>query len=188
MLMIILIVVIGIYGISINHNGIFAIVGASNVTYLNYTNSTYGIKFEYPSNWQISYNQTNLNNYGTFALFNNFNTSGGMAMVFSLSTKNISSTNISLANFSKENIQFIENNNSFENMKSLSMNNTTISGLPAIEFVYTSTISGSLFETLNFYIINNKREYLFSYTTLQDQYNEFIPEIQHIITSMVFIN
>ena len=116
------------------HHNLLAQVKPTTTNFLTYSNSTYGIKIQYPSDWQKQENGTKQDTQTDIVTF--YAPSNSNANL-DLSTDDISDEKgISLAQYASNSLTDLKQ--SLTNFKMSKSNNNHISGLPAYRIVYTS--------------------------------------------------
>ena len=155
---------------------------ATEVKFIPYENSTYGIKIQYPSNWikQESQNQTS-------SLIVGFNSPPGTGFAyFTIEGGRQLPQNISLEQFSNASIDGVRH--SFPGFNLTESNETALAGIPAHKIVYTSpTQSGRELELMQVWTLKDAKDFIITYGALSRDFSSYLPTIQKMIDSFAFI-
>jgi hypothetical protein len=155
---------------------------ATEVKFIPYENSTYGIKIHYPSNWirQESQNQTS-------SLIVGFNSPPGTGFAYiTIEGGRHLPQNISLEQFSNASIDGIIQ--SFPGFNLTEPNATALAGIPAHKIVYTGlTQSGRELELMQVWTLKDAKDLIITYGALSKDFSSYLPMIQKMIDSFAFI-
>jgi hypothetical protein len=151
--------------------------------FLTYENPTYGIRIQYPSDWQkLEFSRRD---------------SLGIAVIFRSPPENASDTKlenllIQVGNLPSQNISLEAlNNANINNLKQslidfelIELNATTLSGNnPAHKVVYTNREGEDELKTMQVVSIKEDKVYLITYTAEASRYDRYLPTIQKMIDS-----
>ena len=183
--------------VNVTSAGNFTTMGSSNITdtsataaanqttipttFANYENATYGVKVQYPSDWQIKQDPSNLAfisplestedpfREGVAILLQNIQFSNGTVMSLDdyvnsvISSFRQSGINISISDWVPTNL--------------------TSNGNPAMKLVYTWNNGEMEMKTLDIYTINGNNAYTISYGAPADKFDSYLAPIQKMIDS-----
>jgi hypothetical protein len=155
----------------------------NSTNFLTYSNSTYGIKIQYPPNWikQESQNQSS-NDIVKFS-------SPGSAAPASLAVigGKPAPHSIPLQVYINTSIYVLRH--SFDNFSLVESNTTTLGGFPAHKIVYTATIpsSGIEIKFMQILTIKDNKSLVITFGTLPANFSTYLPTIQQMIDSFAFI-
>jgi hypothetical protein len=153
-----------------------------NVNFLTYTNDTYGLKIQYPSNWlkEESHNQTS-NDIVKFSAPNraapaSLNIVGGKP----------APQNIPLITYIDASIDALRQ--SFSNFSLIGSNATTLGDSPAQKIVYTATLplSGVELKFMQIFTIKDSKSFVITFGTLPTIFSTYLPTVQKMIDSFAF--
>lgn len=149
----------------------------------NYTDSKYGIKFYYPSNWQLDDKFYSKNN---IVLINNEVTKKGDITFdkMSISFDKLSSIN-TLENYSKAQIKNLSHN--LFKFKLIDKTNANLSSHPANRILYSHEINNKKFQILQEWTIVNNTVYVISFGTTPFKYLNNLEIFNKIIDSFVIL-
>jgi len=155
----------------------------TNTNFLPYQNSTFGIKIQYPSDWEKQENGTKQDTQTDVVTFNSPSDAD-----FNIAIDDISDQKgTSLAQYANDSIEDLKQSST--NFKLIeSSNSNHISGLPAYRIVYTSNDDNNVTKTLETGIIKGDKAYLLTYETGISEYARFLPIIQKMIDSFQISN
>jgi hypothetical protein len=150
--------------------------------FLTYENSTFGIRIQYPSDWQkLEFSRRD---------------SSGIAVIFRSPPENASDTklenlliqvgnlpfqNISLEALNNANVDTLRN--SLVDFKLIESTATTIAYNPAYKIVYTDTVGQDELKTMQVLSIKEDKAYLITYTAQASRYDRYLPTIQKMSDS-----
>jgi eukaryotic-like serine/threonine-protein kinase len=165
---------------TVPHN-LLAEVKPTTINFLPYQNSTYGIKIQYPSDWQKQENGTKQDTQTDIVTF--YAPASNSNANLDLSTDDISDEKgISLAQYANNSLTDLKQ--SLTNFKLIeSSNNDHISGLPAYRIVYTSNDGNNVTKTLETGTIKGDKVYILTYEAGISEYTTFLPIVQKMIDS-----
>lgn len=164
------------------HRNLLAQVKPTTTNFLPYQNSTYGIKIQYPPDWQKQENGTKQDTQTDVVTF--YAPASNSNANLDLSIDDISDKKgISLAQYANNSLTDLKQ--SLTNFKLIesSSNNNHISGLPAYRIVYTSNDGNNVTKTLETGIIKGDKVYILTYETGISEYTTFLPVTQKMIDS-----
>jgi len=152
-----------------------------NVNFLTYTNDTYGLKIQYPSNWlkEESHNQTS-NDIVKFsapakAAPASLNIIGGKPAPQSIPLQTYISASINLLS------------QSFKNFNLIDSNATTLGDSPAQKIVYTAIpASGIELKFMQIFTIKDSKSYVITFGTLPIDFSRYLLTVQKMIDSFAF--
>jgi hypothetical protein len=155
---------------------------ATEVKFLPYENSTYGIKIQYPSNWTKQESQNQSSN-----LIVGFNSPPGSAIGYLTKEGGRQvPQNISLEQYSNASINVVRQ--SFPGFNMTESNATNLAGIPAHKIVYKSlTPSGREIELMQVWTIKGSKDFAITYGALSKDFATYLPIIQKMIDSFAFL-
>lgn len=157
----------------------------NSINFLTYVNPIFGIRFQYPSNWDkqenisSSYNNSTLTDLVTFSspFKNNSDT---IAQNFDVKIDNISDIQpTTLAGYASDTVNDLRQD--FKVIQSDT--NATLAGNPAYKFVYTGVEENVDLQTMTVLTIKGDRAFIISYTAEPAVYSYYLPTIQKMISS-----
>jgi eukaryotic-like serine/threonine-protein kinase len=150
--------------------------------FLPYENSTYGIKAQYPLNWDKQENGTRQD------------TETDLVTFYPPSTNSNASLDISIDDISDEKgttlSQYASNgttdlNQSLKNFKLVgSSTNSVLAGLPAYNSTYTYLDGNVVLKDMEIGAIKGNNVYIVTYEAGINEYNKYLPIIQKVIDSL----
>ncbi len=151
--------------------------------FLTYTNSTYGIKIQYSSDWLFKESNASNNSVQTIVSFAPSqlvrNTSSNALAVLTIAIQSLPFHNLSLDTYTNLNVNNLRQSNS--GFKIIDSNNTILAGSPAHKITYT-TANG--FKTMAVYAIKGDKAYLIEYITRPvATFSTYLPIAQKMIDS-----
>ena len=155
----------------------------NSTNFLTYSNSTYGIKIQYPPNWikQESQNQS----------------SNDIVKFSSPAATSPASLNIiggkpapqiiPLQVYINASIYVLRH--SFDNFSLIDSNSTNLAGFPAQKIVYTAILpsSGIELKFMQILTIKDSKSFVITFGTLPTDFSTYMPTIQKMIDSFAFI-
>jgi hypothetical protein len=149
---------------------------------LTYQNSTFGIKIQYPSNWEKQENGTRQDTQTDIVTFLSpvINSRANL----DVSIDDISGEKgISLTQYANQNIADL--NQSLPDAKFIASNtnNVVIAGLPAYRMVYTSADGSTILKTMEIGAMKGDKVYILTYEAAMQEYAKYLPVIQRMIDS-----
>ncbi len=147
---------------------------------LTYANSTYGIKFLFPPNWDKVQNGTKLDTQTDIVtLYPPSNNS----VSIDVSTDDVSDEKgVSIAQYSSEGLsdlkQSLKNFNLIE-----SITNNTLATLPAYKLVYTYKDANTVLKDMEIGAIKGNKVYIITYEAGVGEYDKYLPMVQKMIDS-----
>jgi hypothetical protein len=152
----------------------------SNNTFLTYKNSAYGIKIQYPSSWTRSANQSS-NEIVRF-----ISPPGTVPVSLNIIVKPGLSQSIPLQLYINAGIDILKK--SLSNFDLISSNATTLGGVPAEKMVYTANLpSGLKLKFIQSFAIKDTTGYIVTSGTLPDDFTNYLPTVQKMISSFSFV-
>jgi hypothetical protein len=161
------------------------VTNGNNTTtnYLTYTNSSYGIKIQYPTYFikEESQNQSS----GDIVKF--ISPRGTPPLELGISDGQPVPQNMSLEQWSNATIKGLSQ--SFDNFSLIESNSTTVAGFPAHEIVYTATLpsSGVEIKFMQLLTIKDHKEYIITANAFPLDFSFYLPTLQEMINSLAFI-
>lgn len=155
----------------------------NGTNFLTYSNSTYGIRIQYPSSWlkEESHNQSS-NDVVKFsapaaAAPASLNIVGGKPAPQS----------IPLAVYINASIYLLKH--AFGNFSLVDSNATTLGGFPAHKIEYTATLppTGLNLRFMQIFAIKDSKSYVITVGTLPRNFSSYLPTIQKMVDSFAFI-
>jgi hypothetical protein len=155
----------------------------NSTNFLTYSNSTYGIRIQYPSSWlkEESHNQTS-NDIVKFsapaaAAPASLNIVGGKPAPQS----------IPLAVYINASIYLLRH--SFDNFSLIDSNATTLGDSPAQKIVYTARLpaSGIELKFMQIFTIKDSKSFVITFGSLPTIFSTYLPSIQKMVDSFAFI-
>jgi len=156
---------------------------SNSTNFLSYSNSTYGIKIQYPSSWlkEGSHNQSS-NDIVKFrspaaTVPASLNIIGGKP----------ASQSIPLQVYINVSLYILRH--SFDNFSLIDSNSTNLAGFPAYKIVYTGIIpsSGIELKFMQILTIKDSKSFVITFGTLPTDFSTYLPTIQKMIDSFAFI-
>lgn len=167
--------------IAIAPHNLLAQVKPTTTNFLPYQNSTYGIKIQYPSDWQKQENGTKQDTQTDIVTFYAPASNTNANLDFSINDIS-DEKGISLAQYANNSLTDLKQ--SLTNFKLIESNgNNHMSGLPAYRIVYTSNDAHNVTKTLETGAIKGNKVYVLAYEAGISEYNKFLPIIQKMIDS-----
>ncbi|HET7148873.1 MAG TPA: PsbP-related protein [Candidatus Nitrosopolaris sp.] len=153
----------------------------TNLNFLPYENSTYGIKLQYPSGWDKEQNGTRQNTETDVVTFSppaiNSNAS------LDVTIDDISAEKgTSLAQYSSGSIIDLKQSKGFK-LVGLTTNNV-LAGLPSYKLIYTYLGENTIFKAMEIGAIKGDKVYILTYEAGIKEYNDYLPIIQKMIDSI----
>ena len=162
-------------------------VNSSNNNFIIYENRTYGIKINYPSDWQKT-EHTNGNKFWVEFISPSQNNPNAFPATISVSVEGLNH-NIT-TNTTDEYVAGIVNNakQSLSDFQIIESNrNANITGGPAYKIVYSFLSQDPAvqahFQSMNIWTIKDKKVYSISYTEVKSEYAAYLPTVQSMIDS-----
>jgi len=153
----------------------------TTTNFLQYANSTYGIKLQYPSGWDKEENGTRQGTETDVVTFSppaiNSNAS------LDLTIDDISDEKgIALAQYASGSISDLKQ--SVKNFKLVGLNtNSILAGLPAYKSIYTYVGENTIFKDMEIGAIKGDKAYILTYEAGMNEYEKYLPIIQELINS-----
>jgi hypothetical protein len=165
-------------------NSTNATTGApTEVKFLPYENSTYGIRIQYPSSWlkEESHNQSS-NDIVKFS-----STARTAPASLAITGGKPAPQSIPLQLYINASIDVLKH--SFDNFSLVESNATTLAGFPAYKIVYTGIIpsSGLELKFMQILTIKDSKNFVITFGTLPTDFSTYVPTIQKMIDSFAFI-
>jgi PsbP-like protein/PsbP len=155
----------------------------NSTNFLTYSNSTFGIKIHYPSNWikQESQNQSS-NDIVKFS-----SPAATVPASLAITGGKPAPQIIPLQVYINASIYVLRH--SFDNFSLIESNSTNLAGFPAHEFVYTAIIPSSGLEVkfMQILTIKDSKSFVITFGTLPTDFSTYLPTVQKMIDSFAFI-
>lgn len=172
----------GIVSIAVNDNTF------SPNSFIQYENSTFGIKIRYPAHWYTSMSDASNNkSEGNIRIVSFFPRSTNDSAAVNISVDSLNATK-SVAEYLSDTIATYRSN--IEHFKTVDVDtNSTLSGLPAYRLLYTSAHDyccapkSTHFEVLEIGTIIDGRIYYIQYTNDPTLFNKDLPTVEKMISS-----
>lgn len=149
----------------------------TSTNFITYSNSTYGIKLQYPSNWDKQENGTKQDTQTDVVSFSppvsNSNASLDVSTDSGVSGE-------SIAEYSSGSLSDLH---SFKNFKLIESTNTILAGLPAYRLIYTSENENTIVKDMEIGTIKGDTAYLLTYEGGVNEYDKYLPVAQKMIDS-----
>ncbi|MDQ6866771.1 MAG: hypothetical protein M3044_23485 [Thermoproteota archaeon] len=149
---------------------------------LTYQNSTFGIKIQYPSNWEKQENGTRQDTQTDIVTFLSpvINSRANL----DVSIDDISGEKgISLTQYANQNIADLNQSLPDAKLIASNTNNVVIAGLPAYRMVYTSADGSTILKTMEIGAMKGDKVYILTYEAAMQEYAKYLPVIQRMIDS-----
>jgi eukaryotic-like serine/threonine-protein kinase len=149
---------------------------------LTYQNSTFGIKLQYPSNWEKQENGTRQDTQTDIVTFLSpvINSRANL----DVSIDDISGEKgISLTQYANQNIADLNQSLPDAKLIASNTNNVVIAGLPAYRMVYTSADGSTILKTMEIGAMKGDKVYILTYEAAMQEYAKYLPVIQRMIDS-----
>jgi hypothetical protein len=149
---------------------------------LTYQNSTFGIKIQYPSNWEKQENGTRQDTQTDIVTFLSpvINSRANL----DVSIDDISGEKgISLTQYANQNIADLNQSLPDAKLIASNTNNVVIAGLPAYRMVYTSADGNTILKTMEIGAMKGDKVYILTYEAAMQEYAKYLPVIQRMIDS-----
>jgi PsbP-like protein len=145
-----------------------------------YSNSAFGIKMQYPSDWL----KLNLSANTSSALIVVFKSPPGTLLgSLNIIAQNLSSQNITLSKLVDMNVNNLKQSGRIVNL--VASTPSTLADNPAYKIVYTSISSrGIIFEAMQIFSLIGHKAYFITYVVPSTNYPSYLPTIQAIINSI----
>ena len=170
---------------------------ATNTTeqnpFLQYENTTYGIKIQYPAGygWQLSLsNQTsedNVYNYIVAFFSPRDRVSDSVIETVNIAMENLTpEENITLDAYST--LQISQLSQSATNFDLKESTPTVLAGIPAYKIVYSEILQQVPLQVMQVWTINDNKAYVITYIAEAPKYSTYLPVVQKMIDSFEIIN
>jgi hypothetical protein len=149
---------------------------------LTYQNSTFGIKIQYPSNWEKQENGTRQDTQTDIVTFLSpvINSRANL----DVSIDDISGEKgISLTQYANQNIADLNQSLPDAKLIASNTNNVAIAGLPAYRMVYTSADGNTILKTMEIGAMKGDKVYILTYEAAMQEYAKYLSVIQRMIDS-----
>ena len=149
---------------------------------LTYQNSTFGIKLQYPSNWEKQENGTRQDTQTDIVTFLSpvINSRANL----DVSIDDISGEKgISLTQYANQNIADLNQSLPDAKLIASNTNNVVIAGLPAYRMVYTSADGNTILKTMEIGAMKGDKVYILTYEAAMQEYAKYLSVIQRMIDS-----
>ena len=152
---------------------------------LSYQNSIYGIKIQYPSNWEKQENgtkqdtQTDVVTFHVATAFPVVNSNAN----FDITIDDISDQKRTLTQYANQSVADLKQ--SLTDFKLIESNTSSvvIAGLPAYKIVYTSADGSNILKTMEIGVMKGDKVYILTYEAGMPVYIKYSPTIQKMIDS-----
>jgi len=153
----------------------------STTNFLQYVNSTYGIKLQYPSSWDKEENGTRQDTETNVVTFYPPATNSNASL--DISIDDISDEKgIALAQYASGGISDLKQ--SLKNFKLVGLTtNNVLSGLPAYKSIYAYADQNTTFKDMEIGAIKGDKAYVLTYEAGMNEYEKYLPIIQELINS-----
>jgi serine/threonine-protein kinase len=159
----------------------------TTTNFSTYDNSTYGIRIQYPSDWDKEENGTRQHTVTDVVTF--FPSSSSTNASLDISIDDISDEmGTSLAQYASDSISDYKgsfaNFNLIESSSSTNNNNNILlGGLPAYRLTYTYTDQNNNFKDTEIGAIKDNKVYILTYEAGLSEYNKYLPIVQNMVNS-----
>ena len=154
----------------------------ATTNFLVYENSTYGIKIQYPSSWDVEQNGTKQDTETNIVTFSPPASNSNASL--DVATDDISDEKgISLAQYATNSLSDLRQ--SLQNFKLVESTTTSdvLSGLPAYKLVYTFVEGNTAFKDMETGTIKGDKAYILTYDAGVNEYDKYLPLIQQSVNS-----
>ena len=155
---------------------------SNGTNFLTYSDSTYGIRIQYPSSWlkEESHNQTS----NDIVKFSSPATTAPASLT--IIGGNPAPQSIPLRIYADASISALRQ--SFSNFSLIGSNATILAGIPAHKIVYTATLpsSGVALEFMQILTIKDDKNFVITFGSLPTIYSSYLPTIQKMVDSFAF--
>ena len=145
---------------------------------ITYINSTYGIKLQYPSNWDKQENGTKQDTQTDVVSFSPPASNSNASL--DVSTDN-GVKGESITEYSSGSLSDLKQ--SFKNFKLIESTNTVLAGLPAFRLIFTSENENTITRDMEIGTIKGDTAYLLTYEGGVSEYDKNLPIAQKMIDS-----
>ena len=153
----------------------------SNTNFVAYENSTYGIKLQYPSNWDKEENGTRQDTQTDVVTF--FPPAINSNASLDISIDDISAEKgIALSQYANNSISDMKQSLKSFKLVGLTTNNL-LSGLPEYKSIYSYADQNTIFKGMEIGAIKSDKAYILSYEAGTNEYDKYLPIIQQLINS-----
>ncbi len=160
---------------------LIAIAQPGPTNLLTYANSTYGIKFQYPSNWDKVQNGTKQDTETDIVTL--YPPASNSNASIDVSVDDISDEKgMSVAQYSSEGLSDLKQ--SLKDFKVIeSTTNNVLATLPAYKLVYTSQDGNTVLKDMEIGAIKGDKAYIITYEGGVGEYDKYLPMVQKMINS-----
>ena len=153
--------------------------GQQTTNFLTYQNTTYGIKIQYPSNWDKEENGTKQDTETDIVTF--FRPASNSNASLDVTIDDISDEKgIPLTQYASDSISDLKQ--SFKDFKLVgSTTNNVLSGLPAYKSIYTYSDEKTIFKDMEIGTIKGDKAYILTYEAGANDYDNYLPIMQQLI-------
>jgi hypothetical protein len=182
-----------IFILSNNISSSSAFRNSTTLDLFTYFNSTYGIKMQFPSNWDLQEIGNALNNPSktiirftpSFDTNRSFDTDPSDGSTYIDINEQIGFKNMSLDSLLKNNIDIIKNDQNTSDFKLLSSTtDSVLAGRKAYTIVYASTYNGLRTVTMNSVALSGDRIYSATFSAEPLSYVEFVQTARKMFGSL----
>jgi hypothetical protein len=160
-------------------------------TMLVYQNSTYGIKMQYPSGWNVT--QFNNSAAAPTKLVVGFTSPIGIQSVSDVIPETVvvgvdelASRNMSLGPYTTLQLSLLSE--AVQGFELLESHPTTIANSPAHQIVYTETVGPLKFKKMQVWTVNDGKAYIAIYAADESSYSDQLPTARKMLDSFEIIN
>jgi eukaryotic-like serine/threonine-protein kinase len=147
-----------------------------------YSNTTYGFKMYYPTDWD---KKDNYSGTAFMALSQLENDQDMFAENVNIVTEDLPSSDISIEEYKDASLEQIQQG--IENYNMAELNKTTFAGKDAYKVIYTGTSEGYNFKWMQVFAINGSTAYVFTYTADPNGFSKFLPIVEQMLNSFKFL-
>ncbi len=154
---------------------------AQQTNFLTYENSSYGIKIQYPSNWEKQENGTKLGSETDAVSFLPPTINSNASL--DISIDDISDEKgITLAQYANGSLGDLKQ--SLKDFKLISSNtNSVLAGLSAYKSIYTHADENTIFKDLEIGVMKGDKVYILVYEAGLNEYDKYLPTIQQLVNT-----
>jgi hypothetical protein len=160
---------------------------SNNGTFLNYTYPYYGVSIQYPSNWTYEEPQKNQEDSSIVRFEPPISNDPNLTTTFDVKTEKLNDTTLSLDQYARRVVNsYRDSSVDFSLLSAFSsIANTTLSGMPAYEIVFTDYAAGIDRKSVERGVIDHSSGsvYYLVFTTKASSYDRFIPILNKMIGS-----
>jgi hypothetical protein len=151
--------------------------GTTSTNFQTYSNPTYGIKMQYPSNWL----KLDLSRNNSTVLVVAFKTPAGKPVGVLFLSVNVNYSNVTLATIVSTRENQLKHNGNILHL--VSSTPATLAGNPAHKIVYTTVGPTGKFQAMQLISLVGKKGYFITYVVPASSYAAYLPTVQTMINS-----